>query len=80
MYLYIMFILLIEKNCFSIVTNIVLYELFDNSTPNFKQPILISIIEDRKYMKINDTGDYFICYKELYICKFGTRIRALINP
>ena len=36
---------------------IVLYELLNNATPNFKYPILISIIEE-KYMKIFDTGEY----------------------
>ena len=33
--------------------NIVLYELLNNPTPNFKYPILVSIIEE-KYMKIFD--------------------------
>ena len=35
----------------------VLYELLNNSTSNFKFPILIYIIEE-KYMKIFDAGGY----------------------
>ena len=36
---------------------IVLYELLNNPTPNFKYPILVSIIEE-KYMKIFDAHGY----------------------
>ena len=36
---------------------IVLYELLNNPTPNFKYPILVSIIEE-KYMKIFDARGY----------------------
>ena len=36
---------------------IVLYELLNNPTPNFKYPILVSIIEE-KYMQIVDTRGY----------------------
>ena len=36
---------------------IVLYELLNNPTPNFKYPILASIIEE-KYMKIFDACGY----------------------
>ena len=36
---------------------IVLYELLNNPTPNFKYPILVSIIEE-KYMKIFDAREY----------------------
>ena len=36
---------------------IVLYELLNNPTPNFKHPILVSIIEE-KYMKIFDARGY----------------------
>ena len=36
---------------------IVLYELLNNSTPNFKYPILVSIIEE-KCMKIFDACGY----------------------
>ena len=64
---------------------IVLYELLNNPTPNFKYPILVSIIEE-KYMKIFDARGYLTflalscqCNKESYICKFDIRIRALIK-
>ena len=36
---------------------IVLYKLLNNPTPNFKYPILVSIIEE-KYMKIFDARGY----------------------
>ena len=36
---------------------IVLYELLNNPTPNFKYPISVSIIEE-KYMKIFDARGY----------------------
>ena len=36
---------------------IVLYELLNNPTPNFKDSILVSIIEE-KYMKIYDSLGY----------------------
>ena len=64
---------------------IVLYELLNNPTPNFKNQILVSIIEE-KYMKIFDARGYLtflalscLCNKESYICKFDIRIRALIK-
>ena len=64
---------------------IVLYELLNNTTPNFKYLILVSINEE-KYMKIFDAGGYLLflalsyyCDKESYICKFDIRIRALIK-
>ena len=37
---------------------IVLNEMFNNQGPNFMQPILISIIKEKIYMKIIDTGGY----------------------
>ena len=62
---------------------IVLYELINNPTPNFKYPMLVSIIEE-KYMKIFvDILHFWHCLanaiKESYICKFDIRIRALIK-
>ena len=36
---------------------VVLYEQLNNTTPNFKYPILVSIIEE-KYMKIFDARGY----------------------
>ena len=60
---------------------IVLYDLFNNLTPNFKYPILVFIIEE-KYMKIFDVDIlhfwHCLAHKESYICKFDIRIRALI--
>ena len=64
---------------------VVLYELLNNPTPNFKYPILVSIIEE-KYMKMVDAHGYLtflalscLCNKESYICKFDIRIIALIK-
>ena len=49
---------LIEKqNLLFYLKYIVLYELLNNPTPNFKYPILVSIIEE-KYMKIFDARGY----------------------
>ena len=53
-----MLIRLIEKTKFAFLSqNIVLYELLNNPTPNFKYRILVSIIEE-KYMKIFDARGY----------------------
>ena len=64
---------------------IVLYELLNNLPPNFKYPILVSIIEE-KYLKIFDARGYLtflalscLCNKESYIASLTSGSEHLLK-